>query len=133
VKQGDTVVIHDDEKLSRLLRQAGPDSIPKLEADPHLPVRIRASAQSTRKRSPFEARPRRWFSVSMVTAALTAAMVVGAYLGHSAGTSSAAVGDAETTPSDAMQEIASFYNALSQTGFAEDLVGAESDDAREDG
>ncbi len=127
-------MIHDDEKLSRLLRQAGPKSIPKLEVDSHLPARIRARARAGRSPSPVEVPARRWLPISVATAALIVALVVGGYLGYSAGTSSAAVGGAEVArEGGAAEEMTFFYHALSQTGFAEDLVGAESDEAREDG
>ena len=111
-----------DEKLTRLLKNAGPESIPALEPDPHLPTRIRAMTRdglatpsTARKGAPGRLR---WAWLSLGTAALAASVLVGGFIGYRAGTSSTTTLAAEESTSD---DVA-LWNAWSQSGFEEDLL-----------
>lgn len=122
---------HNDEKLTRLLQQAGPGSIPTLEPDPHLPGRIRAIA---RERAQVHAmKTHRWLPVSLAATALAVAIMTGGYLGYTAGTSIAAGSAQEVAQGDeATQGADAFWSAWSQEGFAEDLaiIETEGDEGR---
>jgi hypothetical protein len=123
---------NDDEKLTRLLREAGPASIPTLEPDPLLAARVRALARETPRLRLVPARRRRWVPVSLAAAAVVAALVAGGYLGYSAGSSMAAAsvelaqGDSGTTDVDA------FFSAWSQTGFADEWHSWQETDGETD-
>jgi hypothetical protein len=118
---------HDEERdarLSRLLQRTGAESVPSLEPDPHLPLRIRAMSREFGDggmRAPAPRR-RRWLPVSLAAAAVAMAFVIGGYVGYSAGTSvaSARASDAvtETVPTET---VATLWSAWSQAGFADDL------------
>jgi hypothetical protein len=110
-----------DEKLNRLLRDAGPQSIPTLEPDPYLPARIRALARE--KSGPQMARARRrWIPLSLAAAV---AIAIGGYLGYSAGTTMAASSVEVARNDETTSGVAALWNAWSQAGFAEDLVDVE--------
>ncbi|HEU4365478.1 MAG TPA: hypothetical protein VFT13_08435 [Candidatus Krumholzibacteria bacterium] len=103
---------NDEEKLARLLREAGPG--PSLEPDPHLPRRIRALANV----QPIPPRPRRLVPVPLAAAVLVVAIAAGGWIGYTAGRSLSGGGVAEVAVSD--DGVGDFWAAWSQTGFAED-------------
>lgn len=112
----------DDEKLNRLLRQSA-QSLPALEPDPHLPVRIRAMTHKHKKpRLRVVGAPRHaWLRTSLAAAALVVAIAAGAYLGYSAGETVAAASTTQATAvEEAAPEVTALWSAWSQTGFAED-------------
>jgi len=110
-----------DEKLTRLLQSAGPESIPALEPDPHLAARIRAMVRDgVAQRAPAGGaaaiRPR-WAWLSLGTAALALSVMLGGYIGYHAGTATAT----STAVSESASDDEAFLSAWSQSGFAEDL------------
>jgi hypothetical protein len=117
------------DKLTRLLESAGPGSVPTLEPDPHLPARIRAmvregAAERARERGGATSllRPR-WAWLSFGTVAVALAVVAGGYIGYRAGASLAASSAREVSEAEIAQleSADAFWNAWSQSGFAEDL------------
>lgn len=120
---------HDDERdarLTRLLQSAGPDSLPRLEPDPGLAARIRALSRETLQETTARRRPRRWIPVSLAAAAVAVALVVGGWVGYTAGANfararSSATAATTTAASGQTETLATLYNAWSQSGFAEDL------------
>jgi hypothetical protein len=115
------------DRLTRLLASAGPGSVPTLEPDPHLPARIRAMVrEGAAGRAGGGAaallRPR-WAWLSFGTVAVALAVVAGAYIGYRAGTSLAASSAREVSEAEIarLESADAFWNAWSQSGFAEDL------------
>jgi hypothetical protein len=118
----------DEDKLIRLLEEAKPRT---LAPDPQLPVRVRSLARENAK--PREDAwlqgirdlRRGWVRLSLAAAAAVA-ILIGGYLGYSAGTSVAAgnvdtAGDADVAGSDiATEGVDAFWSSWSQAGFAED-------------
>jgi hypothetical protein len=115
---------HDDEKLTRLLKESGPETIPTLEPDPHLPTRIRALARESSERRIAGAH-RRWVPLSLAAGAVAVAIAIGGYIGYSAGASMAAATVEVAQNDDATSGADAFWNAWSQAGFAEDLADVE--------
>ncbi len=113
-----------DTRLTRLLQSAGPESIPTLEPDPYLAARIRAM-----KRDIVAGRRarRRWLPVSLGTAALAVALLVGSYIGYTTGTAMANAHASEATMETAQAETAAtLWDAFSQAGFADELESLDS-------
>jgi hypothetical protein len=113
----------DDEKLTHLLRQSGPGTIPTLEPDPHLPARIRAMArENVRLRA---AKRRGWVPVSLGATALAVAVAIGSYIGYTAGTSMASRTLDVAQTDETTQGLDAFWDAWSQSGFGDDLATVE--------
>ncbi len=118
---------HDEERdarLTRLLQRTGPESIPSLEPDPHLPTRIRAMSREFGNAGMLAPAPRRrrWLPVSLAATGVAIAFAIGSYVGYTAGTSVVSARASESVTETAPTEtVAALWSVLSQTGFADDL------------
>jgi predicted anti-sigma-YlaC factor YlaD len=97
------------EKMSTLLDTTDPSLLPRLEADPFLPTRIRAIVDSGVTATSF-ARAAAWLRVSFVGVMAVIAVAAGVYLGKGLATTESANGDAAI--------VTAYYEAVAQTEFA---------------
>jgi len=109
------------ERMSSLLEKSMASHLPRLEPDPFLPGRIRGLAEKSSTPAPRGLiRPLGWLRLSYYTILFAAAVAGGVYVGQSAAAGSAGDGDD--------QLLTGYYEAFSQSGFADDweqLVTAE--------
>lgn len=115
------------DRMSALLQKLDPSLLPRLEADPFLPTRIRAQAGGAGEASALPARARAvWPRFSVLSAVLVAALAVGVFLGR--GLSKVVATSAQQDDSDIVE---AYYSAFSQSGFASDWESVISDDEEE--
>jgi anti-sigma factor RsiW len=112
------------EKMSLLLDQMVPASLPRLESDPFLPARIRAisggeavTADETEQAAAIAARKRPfgWAGVSALALLIIAGVWMGALVGERLSTLPLASSQSYET-----DIISSFYDEFKQSGFAGD-------------
>jgi predicted anti-sigma-YlaC factor YlaD len=107
------------ERMSRLLERPESSDLPRLEPDPFLPARIRAmaddsSADRARATAPGRAiaKPLGWLRLSSLGVMFVVAVAAGVYLGQSIALPRIQNGDS--------QLVSSYYEAFSQSSFADD-------------
>ena len=115
------------ERMSSLLEKSTASDLPRLEPDPFLPGRIRGLAEksSTTAHADWPARlglirPLGWLRLSYYAVLFAAAVAGGVYVGQGAAAWSSGDGDD--------QLLTGYYEAFSQSGFADDweqLVAVE--------
>jgi anti-sigma factor RsiW len=101
------------EKMSALLAFMNPSLLPRLEADPFVPTRARATVDGRRgaRSVPF-GKAAAWLRVSLAGVVTLVAVTAGVYLGKGLATTQSKSGDTEI--------VTAYYEALAQTGFAGD-------------
>ena len=109
------------ERMSSLLEKSMASHRPRLEPDPFLPGRIRGLAEKSSTPAPRGLmRPLGWLRLSYYAILFAAAVAGGVYVGQSAAAWGSGNGDD--------QLLTGYYEAFSQSGFADDweqLVTAE--------
>jgi predicted anti-sigma-YlaC factor YlaD len=100
------------ERMSQLLERPSEDDLPRLAPDPFLPGRIRALAGKTSAAHPRGVRALGWLRLCYYAFLFAVAVVGGVYVGQGAATRGAENGD--------NQLLSGYYEAFSQSGFAED-------------
>lgn len=112
------------DKMSLLLAQMNPASLPHLDPDPFLPTRIRAMSErgagtandpAKRPTRPARKSPFGWAGLTAMGMMIVAAVWVGTYFGERLSTMSSASSQYEET-----DIIGSFYDEFSQSGFVSD-------------
>jgi predicted anti-sigma-YlaC factor YlaD len=102
------------ERMSQLLQKPEGGDLPRLEPDPFLPGRIRALAEKSSETARLGlTRPVGWLRLSSYAVLFAVAVAAGVYFGQSAAARGLANGDS--------QLLTGYYEAFSQTGFADDL------------
>jgi predicted anti-sigma-YlaC factor YlaD len=101
--------------MSRLLEKPTAADLPRLEADPFLPTRIRAMAGKTRAGSGLPVVRRRalgWVGLSLMSAMCVLAVAIGVHIGKDLSAAASRNGDTEI--------ISAYYDAFSPSELADD-------------
>lgn len=110
------------EKMAFLLEKPDPALLPRLEPDAFLPAKVRALSE--RRRTPAAGKRFALARLSFVSAAFVIAVAAGVFLGT--GLSKASYSSEET------EIVEAYYEAFSQSGFADDWENVMEEDQTED-